>query len=106
MKPIDLDALKNRIHGPERPEINDGIQEVFWVEKCMNEAPALSPDDLRPVAEWIVKQTATGKEYTVCSRCGIIFQYKTDAGTLENIDMRGAAYCPACGAKMGKHHEV
>lgn len=68
--------------------------------EAISKFQTIDPESLRPSATWIVKQTATGKEYTVCSRCKIIFQYKTNAGALENIDMRWAAYCPACGARM------
>lgn len=52
--------------------------------------------------EWIVKQTAIGKDYTVCSVCKTDFKFKTDKGTLARLDMRGMSYCPNCGADMRK----
>lgn len=68
--------------------------------ETLSKFQTIDPESLRPSATWIVKQTASGKEYAICSRCKMVFRYKTHTGELENIDMRGCAYCPACGARM------
>ena len=34
-KYIDVDALKKEIDGKNRPEINDGSDEVEWLCKCI-----------------------------------------------------------------------
>lgn len=36
---IDRTTLLAKINGPERPEINDGAQEVEWIMKCIQDAP-------------------------------------------------------------------
>lgn len=36
---IDRGNLINRIYGPDRPEINDGAEEVDWIIRCIKEAP-------------------------------------------------------------------
>lgn len=36
---IEKEALIERIYGPERPEIYDGMDEVEWIMKCIREAP-------------------------------------------------------------------
>ena len=41
---IDRAALLARIEGPERPEINDGAEEVDWILKCLQEAPTVKPE--------------------------------------------------------------
>lgn len=38
-KYIDVDALKKEIDGKNRPEINDGSDEVEWLCKCIRTAP-------------------------------------------------------------------
>lgn len=38
---IDLDALLDRINGEERPEMYDGMDEVFWIQKCLEEATTI-----------------------------------------------------------------
>lgn len=38
---IDADALNAEIKGPSRPEIYDGMEEVWWIEKCLANAPTI-----------------------------------------------------------------
>lgn len=61
-------------------------------------APAV---DAAPVvhAHWITKQTAAGTPYTVCSYCNTSVEYNDEYGTVV-MNLKGANYCPNCGAKM------
>lgn len=58
--------------------------------------------DAQPVVngKWIVKKTAIGRNYTVCSICGTDFMFVTPSNTLAKLDMRGTNFCPYCGSKM------
>lgn len=38
---IDLDALWARIYGEERPEMYDGMDEVSWINQCLEDAPII-----------------------------------------------------------------
>ena len=98
---IDADALKAK-YEQMLPEIGDGyhketLQDVLFE---LEYAPTISPDEVRGVGKWIVKQTAIGKDYTICSVCKTDFKFRTDKGTLAQLDMRGMPFCPQCGAKM------
>ena len=85
---VDCDCLSC-----DKPYQCDVIQEL-------KAFPTVSADDVRGVGEWIVKQTAIGKDYTICSACKTDFKFKTDKGTLARLDMRGMPFCPSCGARM------
>lgn len=104
---IDADALRQRMYH-EAFETDTDMQRWdsgCWIryklfENCLESMPTASPDEVRGVGEWIVKQTAIGKDYTICSVCETDFKFKTDKGTLARLDMCGMAYCPHCGARM------
>lgn len=48
---------------------------------------------------WIVKQTALGTKYTVCSNCGYGISIPLD-GHLSKLDLSNVPRCPNCGARM------
>ena len=58
--------------------------------------------DVAPVAHghWIMKKTSAGASYTVCSHCNASVKYNDEYGTVV-MNLKGANYCPNCGAKMG-----
>ena len=85
MRLVDLDALQAKIHGPERPEIYDGMDKVFWIEKCFEAAPTVDAEPVRH-GRWINLQSAE------CSECGHVFP----------AFMLFQHYCPNCGAQMDK----
>ncbi len=61
------------------------------------------PADAAPVvrSSWNLHTTSGGHEYTVCAHCSTSFSCRLcDKGSFSRIDMRGAHYCPNCGAKM------
>ena len=90
---IDADALNAYIESAECNSVGKALQAI-------DNAPTISPDEVRGVGEWIVEQTAIGKDYTICSACKTDFKFKTDKGTLARLDMRGMPFCPSCGARM------
>lgn len=57
--------------------------------------------DVEPVrhGHWVVKQTALGKSYTICSNCEYDFVVEID-GHFSRLDLTGMPRCPECGAKM------
>lgn len=57
--------------------------------------------DAEPVnhGHWVTKKTATGATYTVCSHCSTSVKYNDEYGTVV-MNLKGANYCPNCGAKM------
>jgi hypothetical protein len=73
---------------------------VLYVADLIDDAPTISPDEVRVKGKWIVEQTAIGKDYTLCSVCKTDFKFRTDKGTLAQLDMRGMPFCPQCGSKM------
>ena len=91
MRLIDADALTRRIYGEERPEIYDGAEEIEWIEKCMNDAPTITPDDVRGVGEWEDAQQHGLVRCSVCKDCYIERDYIAQAKW---------RYCPNCGARM------
>ena len=46
-----------------------------------------------------MKKTSTGASYTVCSYCNTSVKYNDEYGTAI-MNLKGANYCPNCGAKM------
>lgn len=57
--------------------------------------------DVEPVrhGRWIVKHTALGKGYTICSNCGYASVVLIN-GHFSHLDLTGIPRCPYCGAKM------
>ena len=46
MRPIDADAVLDRYYAEyERQDICDGAEDREWLMKCLNEAPALTPQN-------------------------------------------------------------
>lgn len=74
---------------------------VAWdsAVNALRNAPAA---DVAPVVHgrWVVHKTATGRAYTLCSRCNSGLANYDKGGISEPLEMRGAKYCPNCGAKM------
>lgn len=75
---------------------NDGI-DVTWSR--IELAPTVDAVEVVHGC-WVVEKTATGGEYTRCSKCGLDFSWKDTKFGLHKLDMRGCDYCPACGTKM------
>ena len=48
---------------------------------------------------WIMNKTSAGASYTVCSHCNASVKYNDEYGTVV-MNLKGANYCPNCGAKM------
>ena len=100
MRLIDADALGIGLANTAVFVQKDYARGWNAVIKLIDEAPTIDPESLRARGEWIVKQTAIGKDYTICSVCKTDFKFKTDKGTLARLDMRGMPYCPRCGTEM------
>lgn len=55
----------------------------------------------RKEGHWIPNRlTALGDDVFLCSECFTQIQYRTENGSLVNIDPTKMNYCPNCGAKM------
>jgi hypothetical protein len=97
---IDFNALMVRIRGSERPEIDDGAQEVDWIEKCLSEAPKLSPDDVRGVGcpvcqcEEPLPEDAMTHEFYI--RGSMLWYYDQ----LFGWEGKRVAFCPFCGKRL------
>ncbi|MBC3516030.1 hypothetical protein H8K20_06430 [Neobittarella massiliensis] len=90
MRLIDADAAVDRYYTEwEKVDICDGAQDRDWLKQCIDEAPTIDPEDLRPRGRWIEKPYLLGIT-RYCSKCG------------ENYGMPHGVfnYCPNCGAKM------
>ena len=79
----------------DTPDINLSCEKF---EAAILEIPAA---DVAPVrhGRWIMKKTSTGAAYTVCSHCNASVKYNDEYGTVV-MNLKGANYCPNCGAKM------
>lgn len=101
MRLIDADALDF-----ERIENEYGSRNecVSAIEAMIDKAPTVDAEPVRH-GYWIVKKTAIGAEYTICSECKTDFKFKTDKGTFARLDMRGMLGCPNCRAKMDKEEQ-
>ena len=102
MRPIDADKI--RYYSYDVPSLNKRRKRriVIAFYHDIKKIPTINPrDEEQADGSWIVHKTATGREYTTCSSCGIDFKFQTDRGTFAFLDMRGCDFCPSCGKKMG-----
>ena len=97
MRPIDADALLKKqttirvtYHCQGADEWDD--YEAVLV-KDINNAPTLSPDEVRGVGEWI-SAYCSGVAHKRCSECGT---YIEDDFFAFDYSVN---YCPSCGARM------
>ena len=72
-----------------------------WVDDMCGEVIDAPAADVAPVVHghWIIKKTSAGASYTVCSHCNASVKYNDEYGTVV-MNLKGANYCPNCGAKM------
>ena len=92
MRPIDADAAVDRYYTEwEKVDICDGAQDRDWLKQCIDEAPTIDPEDLRPHGRWNEINPGVlnpGIAWVCrCSLCGCPQDHKHN-------------YCPNCGAKM------
>ena len=78
---IDADALNAYIESAECNSVGKALQAI-------DNAPTISPDEVRGVGEWEHQELAP-TNYTFCSCCGFL--------RAKNYKWR---YCPSCGARM------
>ena len=96
MRPIDADAAVDRYYAEwEKMDICDGAQDRDWLKQCIDEAPIIDPEDLRPHGRWLVVEEKTHLN-VVCSECDTNF-YVHKKG---QYHIERSNYCPNCGAKM------
>lgn len=96
MRLIDAGALKFSCGINE-----DGILYVPF--RDIASAPTVDAEPVKH-GHWIVKKTATGATYTVCSYCNTSVKYNDEYGT-GVLNLKGAPRCPNCGAKMDEVSE-
>ena len=89
-KYIEREALRDALYGADAVTM-EGL-------KILNQFPSA---DVAPVTHgrWIVKKTSAGASYTVCSHCNVSVKFNDEHGTVI-MNLKGANYCPNCGAKM------
>ena len=65
-RPIDADAVLDRYYAEyERQDVCDGAEDREWLMKCLNEAPALTPQN-----EWVsVEERLPEEKQRVIVRC-------------------------------------
>ena len=75
----------------------DAHYQSWYAEKIK----AIPAADVAPVrhGHWIMKKTSAGASCTVCSHCNASVKYNDEYGTVV-MNLKGANYCPNCGAKM------
>lgn len=61
-------------------------------------APTIDAEPVRH-GHWIMKKTAADAPYTVCSHCNTSVRYNDEYGMVV-MNLKGANYCPNCGAKI------
>ena len=87
MQLIDADAVIDRYYAEyEKQDICDGDEDRDWLKKCIEEAPTISPESLRPKGRWL-----DAEDYMFCSKCGMQWNYCDN-------DTQDFNYCPNCGA--------
>ena len=104
MRPIDADALKDRLQALAYDDWNQGVS-TSWAEAfsevadMVEEQPTIDAVQERLKGRWLVKHDEIFADMHFCSRCG----------ELANVDLYGeeilSAYCPNCGAKMERTEE-
>ena len=74
---------------------------IYGIETVLEYAENLPAADVAPVrhGRWIMKKTSAGASYTICSHCNASVKYNDEYGTAI-MNLKGANYCPNCGAKM------
>lgn len=86
----------------KREALRDALYEADAITmegvKILNQFPAADVEPARN-GHWIVKHTALGKSYTICSNCGYDSAVVID-GHFLYLDLTGAPRCLNCGAKM------
>lgn len=86
----------------EREALRDALYDADAITmqgvKLLNQFPAADVEPIRH-GHWVVKQTALGKSYAICSNCEYDFVVEID-GHFSHLDLTGMPRCPKCGAKM------
>lgn len=98
VKLIDANALHKRI------EMNLRASNPFTIEECcykdalnsVDEAPAIDPESLRPVAHWENDPNGAGSDVFSCSNCCERICLE-DQGYFPEMDYK---FCPYCGARI------
>ena len=105
-KYIDRDGLVEWLKRIPLIDLSDGrgLCRVIFEDdfkKAIKKIPKGIIADVAPVrhGRWIMKKTSAGVSYTVCSYCNTSVKYNDEYGTVI-MNLKGANYCPNCGAKM------
>ena len=77
------------------------VGESIDADVVISDIKGMKAADVAPVrhGHWIMKKTSAGASYTVCSHCNASVKYNDEYGTVV-MNLKGANYCPNCGAKM------
>ena len=86
----------------ERKAIRDSLYDADAITmegiKIINQFPSADVSPIRH-GRWIMKKTSAGASYTLCSHCNASVKYNDEYGTVI-MNLKGANYCPNCGATM------
>ena len=110
-KYIEREALVEWLKRIPLKDLSDGLglcrvimEDDF--KKAIKKMPKSIIVDVAPIrhGHWIMKKTSAGASYTVCSHCNASVKYNDEYGTVV-MNLKGANYCPNCGAKMDRGTE-
>ena len=97
MRLINADVLPRHYK-----KVNSNTDEPngFWFvfQEDIDKAPTIDISE-KAHGHWILRKTAAGVDYTICSFCKTSIKFNDEYGTVI-MNLKGAAYCPACGARM------
>ena len=97
---IDADALLKTAYDCIPVGIVGRQERLLFAEWLINNAPTVSPEEVRGVGRWIEVEQPMGWRDEPCAECSVCGEDFV-LGELDMKDIRNLfRFCPNCGAKM------